>query len=96
MDDGQHLGRALYPVHHDDPRLWCALDELAQALGPRRQLALHVGLEEVDPERVVGNVARSQVDLPVPRGPKRKKLEPGSWKNLGTTVILASVFTSAP
>jgi len=32
----------------------------------------------------------SHVDLPVPRGPKRKKLDFGSWKNLFTISIYAS------
>lgn len=51
MHHGEHGGSALYLVHHDDPGFGSTLDELPQPLGPRRQLTLQVGLEQVEPER---------------------------------------------
>jgi hypothetical protein len=57
MDDVQEFGHSLDLVQHDRRSAGRAPHEIGQPLRPRRELARHIGLEEVDDERLREHLA---------------------------------------
>jgi len=88
VHDVEHFGHPLDLVEHDRGAPRRPVDAFAQALWPRGKLAVHLGPEEVDDE-CVGQHLRIHVDLPVPRGPKRKKDWRGTSRKRGSIFILS-------
>jgi hypothetical protein len=91
VDDVEQLRHFLDLVDDDHLGSRARRQALAQAFRTRRVLAVLSGISR-SIHTASGKRSRSQVDLPVPRGPRRKKLEPGAWKNR----LIVVIFTAAP